>query len=113
MKILTQDAVLHCTHDTGIVGITTSQSYVRIENRKILVANDPQGRPIAGCPNVGPSIVPCTATLKVEKGYSDFVFVDGNKVCLETVTGKTNGTPPGTVKYKVRKTGQNLVEITQ
>jgi hypothetical protein len=30
-------------------------------------------------------------------------------VCLDTVTGLTDGTPPGIVTYKVRHAGQALV----
>jgi hypothetical protein len=30
-------------------------------------------------------------------------------VCLDAVTGLTDGTPPGIVKYKVRNAGQRLV----
>jgi hypothetical protein len=110
MRWLTEDAVLVCAHETGIVGIAATQDLVTIDGRRVLVATDPEGRPIAGCPNVGPTIKPCTATLKVQQGYSSLIRVDGRPVCLDTVTGLTDGTPPGTVKYKVRRSGQQLVD---
>jgi hypothetical protein len=37
------------------------------------------------------------------------VRIDGCAVCLDTVTGLTDGTPPGIVTYKVRSPGQTLV----
>lgn len=109
MRWLTEDAVLVCAHETGIVGIAATQNLVTIEGRRVLVATNPEGRPIVGCPNVGPTIKPCTSTLKVQQGYSPFIRVNGRSVCLDTVTGLTDGTPPGTVKYKVRSPGQQLV----
>jgi hypothetical protein len=36
--------------------------------------------------------------------------IAGRRVCLETVTGLTDGTPPGTVKYLVRDPGQGFVQ---
>lgn len=111
-KILTEHAVMVCGHETGRVAVAAvNQGLVTIEGGKVLVENDPEGRPIAGCPNVGPAIKPCTATLKVQQGYSDLVRIDGRRVCLDTVTGLTDGTPPGTVTYKVRQPGQNLVDL--
>ncbi len=109
MKVLTEDAVLVCKHELGTVGIKGTQDLVTIEGRLVLVENNPEGRPIVACPNVGATIKPCVVTLKVQEGYSDLVRVDGKRICLDTVTGLTDGTPPGTVKYKVRSPGQSLV----
>jgi hypothetical protein len=33
-------------------------------------------------------------------------------MCLDTVNGLTDGTPPGVVEYKVRHAGQELVTET-
>jgi len=109
MLWLTEDAVIVCKHEKGRVGLAPIQKLVTIEGRKVLVENDPEGRPIKHCPNVGATIKPCLTTLKVDAGYSDFLTIDGRKVCLETVTGLTDGTPPGTVKYKVNAPGQDFV----
>ena len=73
----------------------------------MLVANDPEGRPIAGCPLTVVS-KPCTATLKVTEGYSDLMAIDGRSICLDTVTGSTDG-QGGAYKYKVNRPGQSLV----
>lgn len=109
MLLLTLDAVLPCDHATGIVGLVATQDWVTVEGRPVLLHPDPEGRPIAGCPNYGATIKPCVATLPVESGYSGFVNVDGRRAALDAVTGLTDGTPPGMVKYKVRSAGQGFV----
>lgn len=109
MKLLTQDALVVCEHELGIVKNNPTQSLVTIERRKVLVEIDPEGRQISGCPNYGITIKPCLVTLKVQVGYSDFIRVEGRRVCLDTVTGFTDGTPPGLIHYKVNNPGQNFV----
>jgi hypothetical protein len=88
------------------------QSWVTIERRRVLVATDPEGQSISGCPNrnVAVGLTPCTTTLRVIEGYSAFLRIDGRRVCLDAVTGLTNGSPPGTVNYTVKDPGQTLVE---
>ncbi|HEV2914241.1 MAG TPA: hypothetical protein VGX92_13270 [Pyrinomonadaceae bacterium] len=110
MLFLTEDAVIVCLHERGIVQNAPSQDWVTIAGRRVLVEVDPEGRPIKGCPNFGVGIRPCLTTLKVQVGYSDWIRVDGHRVCLDTVTGLTDGTPPGTVMYKVNQAGQPFVE---
>jgi hypothetical protein len=109
MLLLTEDAVLTCKHELGIVGMIGTQNLVTIGGRKVLVEHDPEGRPIIGCPNIGATIKPCLLTLKVQAGYSSWIRAEGRPVCLDTITGLTDGTPPGIVKYQVRAPGQSLV----
>jgi hypothetical protein len=109
MKLLTKDAVLVCNHELGTVRIVATQDLVTVEQRQVLVEKDPEGRPIAACPNVGATIKPCQLTLPVKEGYSDLIRIEGKRACLDTVTGLTDGTPPGTIQYKVRAPGQDLV----
>ena len=110
MRLLTLDALMVCAHELGKVGLVPTQRWVTVQGRPVLVRADPEGRPIAGCPNIGPTIKPCTLTLAVQKGYSDFIRINGQPVCLDSVTGLTDGTPPGVVKCKVNVPGQTLVE---
>lgn len=110
MYLLTEDALIVCTHEAGTVQLAAGQTLLTIGGRKILVEVDPQNCTITGCPNVGPGIKACLKTLAVKEGYSELLRIDGKRVCLDTVTGFTDGTPPGTVKYKVNKPGQNLVK---
>lgn len=112
MHILTEDAVIVCKHELGRARIVASQGFVFVRNRKVLVENDPEKRLILGCPNIGATIKPCTATLVALAGYSDLLRINNRRVCLDTVTGLTDGTPPGMVKYEVRDPGQALVTST-
>lgn len=108
LRLLTDQALLLCGHQ-GRVGISGAQGLVTINGRRVLVEGDPEQKSISGCPNIGPTIKPCTSTLKVVAGYSTFVRIDGRAVCLETISGITDGTPPGVVQYNVRSPGQSLV----
>jgi hypothetical protein len=109
MLILTEDAVLVCKHELGKVGIKATQQIVTVNGRTVLVEKDPEERPISHCPNYGPTIKPCAKTLAVKAGYSDLLRIEGRRICLDTVTGLTDGTPPGIVKYEVRNAGQDFV----
>ena len=108
MRILVKEATLRCGHD-GKVENVPSQEWVRVKGSPVLVDNDPQGRDISMCPHIGINIKPCRKTLPVSKGYSTFIRIGGKAVCLDTVEGFTDGTPPGAVKYNVRRPGQTLV----
>jgi hypothetical protein len=110
MLALNFDARLQCAH-AGVVKNTTSQAFARIAGELVLVQPDPQGRTIVGCPNAGPTIKPCTTTLPVQAGYSAFVRIAGHPVCLDTVWGLTDGTPPGAVRYTVAAPGQSFVSV--
>jgi len=106
--LLRDDALIVCTHELGKVGLAASQNWVRVQGRPLLVANDPEGRPIAGCPNLTVVSKPCTSTLKVSIGYSRFLAIDQRPICLDTVKGSTDG-QGGAYKYKVNQPGQHLV----
>ena len=110
MLVLTEDALIVCAHELGEVGLAPRQDWVTVNGRKVLVDSDPETRPISKCPNIGIAIKPCQLTLKVDTGYSEFIRVDGQRVCLDTVVGKTDGTPPGIVIYHVRQPGQDFVD---
>ena len=109
MLLMTLDSVVVCTHKLGRVDLIATQNFVRVEGRPVLVAINPENRPISGCPMTGPGVKPCTLTLKVQRGYSQFMKIEGNRICLDTVRGFTDGTPPGAVEYVVRWPGQNFV----
>jgi len=111
MQPLTENSIVTCDHMIGVSPMRASRGFVRIEGAKVLRAPDPVGRPIVGCPNIGPTLKPCTSTLPMTEGASGFVTIEGAPVCLETTTGLTDGTPPGLVKYQVRNSGQSFVDI--
>ncbi len=108
MLVLTEDAGLYCTHGPGKVSNRPTQALVTVEGRRVLVEPDPVGRPISGCPSTVP-FKPCTTSLAVQKGYSEFIRVEGRRLCLDAITGYTDGTPPGVVMYVVRDAGQSFV----
>ena len=83
---------------------------MRISGALVLINNDPGSKSIGGCSNAGPTIKPCTTTLVVEQGKSDFVTIGGTPVLLQTTVGGTDGTPPSATKYRVRHPGQELVD---
>jgi hypothetical protein len=108
MMWLTEDADVKCLH-RGRVGVEPTQPLVTVERRRVLVAPNPEGRPIARCPNYGALIKPCVTTLAVKTGYSPFATIEGQRICLDTVSGLTDGTPPGIVNYQVFEPGQRFV----
>jgi hypothetical protein len=108
VKLLNEDAKLICKH-RGTVQIVVSQHLVTISGRPVLVENDPEGRSISRCPNVGPSVNPCRTTYFVRQGYSELLRVQGHRVCLDPVYGFTDGMPAGFVKYVVSDPGQEFV----
>ena len=112
MRALTEDAQLVCIHPGGRVELKQRQSWVTIARRRVLVANDPEGCTIKTCSNVVTPNVPCTTTLAVLTGYSSFIRVGGHALCLDTVTGLTNGTLQGTVRYSVADPGQAFVSAS-
>jgi hypothetical protein len=109
MLWLTSDSTLVCSHELGRIQNEPSQNLVTIGGVPVLVEPDPEGRRIKGCPNIGITIKPCWHTLAVKKGLSEFIRVGGKRVCLDSVSGITDGTPPGVVVYKVNDAGQDIV----
>lgn len=109
MKFMTEDAFVRCAHPAGNVkSFAPAQSWVTINNRRVLVEPDPVGRPMENCTNVPPQGVQCTLTLAVQQGYSALLSVDGQRICLDTVQGLTNGVAP--VPYTVLRPGQQLLD---
>jgi hypothetical protein len=109
MKFLIEASSLKCPHK-GVVRNKPSQKWVTIENRSVLVENDPEGRDIDRCPFHGPpGTKSCGKTLpKVTQGYSAFIRIDRHAVCLDNLLGFTDGVPPG-FKYNVVSPEQNFV----
>lgn len=108
---MTEDAVIVCAHEIGrVTGFAPAQKWLTVGGRRVLVEPDPVSRPIAGCPIVPPTGKPCTSTLPVTRGYSSFIRVDGRRLCLDAVRGKTDGVTP--VDYHVQRPGQSLLDAT-
>lgn len=110
LEVIVLPATIRCDHG-GKVKNKESQRWVTIAGDPVLRKDDPESRDIDWCPNRGANIKPCGKTLKVELGYSVFVRIGGQPVVLTNLQGKTNGTPPGAVHYRVRDPGQRFVRI--
>lgn len=108
MEWITERAVVVCGHQGRVVN-APSQRWVRISGSPVLIDDDPESRSIVTCPNFGPTIKPCTTTLRVMTGYSPWIRVGGQAVVLSNLDGLTDGTVPGTVHYTVRDPGQAYV----
>jgi hypothetical protein len=110
MFFITEDAVITCKHPVGLVQNVPSQDWLTIAKRRVLVEADPEGRTINGCANSGVGIKKCTTALKVMAGYSGLIRIGGKRLCLDTITGFTDGTPPGLYKYVVINPAQPFVQ---
>jgi hypothetical protein len=108
MRWLTEQAVVPCGHQGRVVN-QPGQRWVRVSGAPVLAEDDPEGRTIAGCPNIGPTVKPCAKTLGVLTGYSSWLAIGGNRVVLSSLDGITDGTVPGTVHYTVSDPGQHYV----
>lgn len=111
MQLMTELALITCDHGTGKVSSKSSQALVWVEGSAVLVGNDPGNKMIGGCSNLAPTIKPCTLSMAVEQGKSALVSIDGVPVCLDTVVGGTDGTPPSATKYRVREPGQGFIHL--
>jgi hypothetical protein len=108
MKLLTTRAIFTCAHPPGQADAGPhAQGFVRIGGDPVLVGNDPGGLGVGMCPLVPPNNRPCTTTRRPVAGHSRWIRIDGTPVCLDRITGPTNGVPPG--RYAVVRPGQELV----
>ena len=121
MKLITEQAIVVCDHQTGQAQLVASQLLVFIQDARVMVGVDVMTpKPILGCANIGPGLKPCALTTPPYKGLSTLAYIDGQPVCLDELEGVTDGappppaptvppTPPG-FKYRVRLPGQEFVE---
>lgn len=109
-ELLVLPALVRCDHD-GRVEIPASQAWVTVATHPVLREADPEGRDIDWCPNRGTNIKRCDKTFRADVGYSTFVRLDSKPVVLASLDGKTDGTPPLAVHYRVRDPGQRFVVV--
>jgi hypothetical protein len=95
--VVTTNARIICAHG-GQVQLVPKQQKVLIEGGFVLCEPDLVGSPIVGCPQAGPGIKPCTAIVSTIPGStSPTTSVDGRPVYVQTLSGLTDGVPPGTI----------------
>lgn len=119
-SVVTKRSVLACSHGGRVDTRGAPERHVRIEGDSVLCGADPIGLPI-GAPPRGIAICPtprtnttkpCERTVAVISGESDFVFVDGDPICLEILVGTTEGLAPAPgVEYAVDDARQAFVRV--
>lgn len=112
MIALVETADVRCGHQRGRVGLDGSQALVRIDGVVVLVQDDPERRPVRGCPNVSTMTRACQHTLHVATGYSTLVRIDGHPIVLDSLAGVTDGMPPSGATYKCVDPAQRLVSAS-
>lgn len=93
--VLNADASIGCGHG-GTVRIAPGRRTFTAGGAPVLTVGDLEGKPISGCTQVtGGGTVQCTAVVSVTGGAATTLTAGGRPALLETVSGVTNGSPPG------------------
>ena len=108
-KVLTTAAKIQCSHQGMVQVPSAGQSVLQVDGNPALVTGDLVGKSIAGC-TLTPSTTtkPCTSTASMLIGAATLMEVGGKSVLLDTATGITDSTPPGT--WSVQAAGQSSLE---
>jgi hypothetical protein len=96
--VVTTNATIMCVHG-GQVTLLPHQVQVQARGGNVLCEGDLSGAPIIGCAQPpSPSTKPCTTVISTLPGSSaPTVTVGGRPVLLATLSGMTDGVPPGTI----------------
>jgi hypothetical protein len=107
--IVTTNATIMCSHG-GQVTLIPKQAQVTIQGGSVLCEGDLSGAPIIGCLQPPtPATKPCTMVISTLPGSSaPTVLALGRPVLLATLSGMTDGVPPGTIM--VASPGQATVQ---
>jgi hypothetical protein len=107
--IVTSNATILCVHG-GKVTLIPKQMQVLAGGGPILCEPDLVGSPIVGCALVpSPSTKPCTAVVSTLPGSTSLkVVVGGRPAYVASLSGMTDGVPPGTIM--VVDPGQTTVQ---
>jgi hypothetical protein len=107
--IVTSNAVITCVHG-GLVTLIPKQSKVVIQGGAVLCDPDLVGAPIVGCLQPpSPSTKPCTTVISTLPGSTSLkVLVGGRPAYIATLSGITDGVPPGALI--VSSPGQTTVQ---
>jgi hypothetical protein len=92
-KVLTTDSTIDCGHE-GTVG-TSSAAKLRVDGARVLVETGIAGKTISNCTQTGGPPTPCSAVVAITSGRATKLTAGGQPVMLDTLTGTTNGGPPG------------------
>jgi hypothetical protein len=97
--IVNSNAAIMCPHG-GRVMIVPRQSQILVQGGPALCEPDLVGAPIVGCAQApSPTTKPCTTVISTLPGSSSpRVLVGGRPVYLSTLSGLTDGVPPGVIQ---------------
>src|SRR5690348_12064898 len=97
--IVTSNATIMCVHG-GQVTLIPKQTQVVIQGGAVLCEGDLVGAPIIGCAQPpSPGTKPCTMVVSTLPGGSvPTVLAGGRPVHIATLTGMTDGVPPGVIQ---------------
>jgi hypothetical protein len=107
--LVTSNATILCAHG-GKVTLIPKQMQVQAGGGMVLCEPDLVGSPIVGCAQVpSPSTKPCTTVVSTMPGSTSMkVLVGGRPAYISSLTGLTDGVPPGTIM--VVDPGQAVVQ---
>jgi hypothetical protein len=107
--LVTSNAVIMCIHG-GQVTIIPKQMQVTIDGGAVLCEPDLIGSPIVGCAQPpSPGTKPCTMVVSTLPGSTSLkVMVGGRPAYVATLSGITDGVPPGALI--VSFPGQTIVQ---
>lgn len=96
--LVTSNATILCAHG-GRVALIPRQMQVTIKGGSVLCEPDLVGAPIAGCAQPpSPSTKPCTMVASTLPGSTSMkVMVGGRPPYVATLSGLTDGVPPGAI----------------
>lgn len=107
--VVTSNAVIICAHG-GKVTLIPKQMTVTAGGAPVMCEGDIMGSPIVGCVQPPtPSTKPCTLVASTLPGGSSLKVTAGGKpVHIQTLSGMTDGVPPGVIQ--VVSPGQQTVQ---
>lgn len=107
--VVTSNAVIMCVHG-GQVTLIPKQTQVTIQGGAVLCEPDLVGCPIVGCAQPpSPGTKPCTMVVSTLPGSTSLkVMVGGRPAYIATLSGLTDGVPPGALI--VSYPGQTIVQ---
>ncbi|MEJ3748621.1 hypothetical protein WEI85_35740 [Actinomycetes bacterium KLBMP 9797] len=99
--VLTDAATIQCVHagapGTGTAALGASQERLTVRGSPVLVGDDLTNVTITGCTLTGPpGTKPCAHTASTLTGGAARLTAGGAPVLLDTASGATDSTPPGT-----------------
>jgi hypothetical protein len=99
--VLTTGSRVVCDHQ----GTATTQGApkLKVQGNPALLASDATSWPITLCTQTGGPPTPCSNITSVLAGRANKLRIGGQAVLLATLSGPTNGAPPGTASAQANQ----------